>query len=84
MPGFVSPVELLLLAVVALVVFGPKKLPEMARTLGKGLRSFKESLSGITESLDADPAPHAPSALGQPAPQAAHSRDDLDDALTVG
>jgi TatA/E family protein of Tat protein translocase len=38
--------ELLLLGLVALVLFGPKRLPDMARSLGAGLRDFKESLSG--------------------------------------
>jgi sec-independent protein translocase protein TatA len=46
MPGFIGMPELLLLALVALLLFGPKKLPEMGRGLGKGLREFKESVSG--------------------------------------
>jgi sec-independent protein translocase protein TatA len=47
--------ELLLLAVVALLFFGPKRLPEMARGLGHGMREFKDSVSGIT-STEATPA----------------------------
>jgi sec-independent protein translocase protein TatA len=46
MPGFIGMPELLLLGLVALLLFGPKKLPEMGRGLGKGLREFKESVSG--------------------------------------
>jgi sec-independent protein translocase protein TatA len=46
MPGFIGMPELLLLALVALVLFGPKRLPEMGRGLGKGLREFKESVAG--------------------------------------
>ncbi|HZP74431.1 MAG TPA: twin-arginine translocase TatA/TatE family subunit [Gaiellaceae bacterium] len=46
MPGFIGMPELLLLALVALVLFGPKRLPEMGRGLGKGLREFKESVTG--------------------------------------
>jgi sec-independent protein translocase protein TatA len=46
MPGFIGMPELLLLALVALVLFGPKRLPEMGRSLGKGLREFKDSVSG--------------------------------------
>ncbi|MGH7622534.1 MAG: twin-arginine translocase TatA/TatE family subunit [Gemmatimonadaceae bacterium] len=38
--------ELLLLGLVALIVFGPKRLPEMGRGLGKGMREFKESVTG--------------------------------------
>jgi len=46
MPGFIGFPELLLLGLLALVLFGPKRLPEMGRGLGKGLREFKESVSG--------------------------------------
>jgi sec-independent protein translocase protein TatA len=46
MPGFIGLPELMLLGLVALILFGPKRLPEMGRGLGKGLREFKESVSG--------------------------------------
>jgi sec-independent protein translocase protein TatA len=46
MPGFVGFPELLLLGLVVLLVFGPKRLPEMGRSMGKGLREFKESIAG--------------------------------------
>jgi sec-independent protein translocase protein TatA len=46
MPGFVGFPELLLLGVLALVIFGPKRLPEMGRGLGKGMREYKESVTG--------------------------------------
>lgn len=45
MPGFVGLPELILFGIVALLIFGPKKLPEMGRSLGKGLREFKDSVS---------------------------------------
>jgi sec-independent protein translocase protein TatA len=48
--GFISapgPLELLVILVVALIVLGPKRLPEAARSLGRGMREMKESLSGI-------------------------------------
>lgn len=45
MPGFIGFPELLLLGLVALLVFGPKRLPEMGRSLGRGLREFKHSVS---------------------------------------
>lgn len=48
MPGFVGLPELLLFGIVALLIFGPKKLPEMGRSLGKGLREFKDSVSTET------------------------------------
>ena len=46
MPFGISWVEILLLLLVALLVFGPKRLPEMGRSLGRGLREFKDSVSG--------------------------------------
>jgi sec-independent protein translocase protein TatA len=46
MPGWVSPWELLILLAFVLVLFGPKRLPEMGRSLGKGMREFKDSISG--------------------------------------
>ena len=45
MPG-IGMMELVLVGVVALLVFGPKRLPEMGRSLGRGLREFKDSVSG--------------------------------------
>jgi sec-independent protein translocase protein TatA len=49
MPGFIGVPELLLLGLVALLLFGPKRLPEMGRGLGKGMREFKDSISGVTD-----------------------------------
>ena len=46
MPGFIGFPELLLLGLLALVLFGPKRLPEMGRGLGKGMREFKDSITG--------------------------------------
>ncbi len=46
MPFGIGWPEILILLLVALLVFGPKRLPEMGRSLGKGLREFKDSVSG--------------------------------------
>ena len=46
MPFGIGIWELLILLLVLLLVFGPKRLPEMGRQLGKGMREFKESVSG--------------------------------------
>jgi sec-independent protein translocase protein TatA len=56
MPGWISPWELLILLVVVLLVFGPKRLPEMGKSLGKGLREFKDSVSGRDDDRDRDRA----------------------------
>jgi sec-independent protein translocase protein TatA len=46
MPGFIGFPEILLLGLVVLLVFGPKRLPEMGRSMGRGFREFKDSVSG--------------------------------------
>jgi sec-independent protein translocase protein TatA len=68
MPGFIGVPELILLGVLALVLFGPKRLPEMGRGLGKGMREFKDSISGDHDrgelhSLPLDDDPSHPSTL---------------------
>jgi len=45
MPGFIGFPEILLLGLVVLLVFGPKRLPEMGRSLGHGLRELKDSVT---------------------------------------
>ena len=45
----VGPMELIVILAIALIVLGPKKLPEVGRSIGKGMREFKESLSGEDE-----------------------------------
>jgi sec-independent protein translocase protein TatA len=47
MPVNVGPSELIIVLVIALIVLGPKRLPEVGRSVGEGMREFKESLSGI-------------------------------------
>jgi len=42
----IGPMELMIVLVIALLVIGPKKLPDVARSLGRGMREFKESISG--------------------------------------
>jgi sec-independent protein translocase protein TatA len=45
----VGPMELIVILAIALIVLGPKKLPEVGRSIGKGMREFKESLNGEDE-----------------------------------
>ncbi|CAN5201029.1 hypothetical protein BH18ACT12_BH18ACT12_21440 [soil metagenome] len=54
MPGFIGLPELLLLGLVVLLVFGPKRLPEMGRSMGRGMREFKDSISGSGRDDDDD------------------------------
>ena len=58
MPGWISPWELLLLALVVLLSSAPKRLPEMGRSLGKGMREFKDAVTGKDD--DEDVAPELP------------------------
>ncbi len=42
----IGPMELIIVLAIALIVLGPKKLPDAGRSLGKGMREFKDSVSG--------------------------------------
>ncbi|HVP01146.1 MAG TPA: twin-arginine translocase TatA/TatE family subunit [Solirubrobacteraceae bacterium] len=59
----IGPMELVVVLIIALVVLGPKKLPEVGRSVGKGMREFKASLTGETE-------PRADDAIEKPVLQA--------------
>jgi sec-independent protein translocase protein TatA len=68
--GLESPMHLLVVLIIAILVLGPKKLPEAARGLGTGIRQFKESLDGKHDETAAAPVV-APAATTAPAPAAA-------------
>ena len=55
MPNIGAP-ELIVILVIALLVLGPKKLPEVGRSVGKGMREFKESLAGESPDEEKKPA----------------------------
>ncbi len=46
--------ELIVIFIVALIVFGPKRLPELGRTLGKGIMELKKAVQGVKEQMDAE------------------------------
>lgn len=71
--GLDNPLHIAILLVILLLIFGAKKLPELGRSLGTGMRSFKESISGESradehvEQLPAAPAePASTVAAGEP------------------
>ena len=85
MMGLDNPIHIAFLLVLLLLVFGAKRLPEMGRSLGAGLRGFKESISGETGVVHAEhariagapvqPATHRPPAA-EPAPVRALRQPD--------
>ena len=88
MPLGIGPGELVIVLLIALLVLGPKKLPEVGRSLGKGLREFKE---GMNEDDVADAAtaeedvrdlpPAAPAPEATPAPAAEPVAEVIDSPL---
>ena len=42
----IGPLEIVVILIIALIIFGPKRLPELGRSMGKGIREFRSSLSG--------------------------------------
>ncbi|MHB8577504.1 MAG: twin-arginine translocase TatA/TatE family subunit [Dehalococcoidia bacterium] len=69
--GLGNPLHIALLLVIALLVFGAKRLPEMGKSLGSGMRGFKDALSGEAEPVGIA-APEA--ATTEPAAQRAPER----------
>ncbi len=74
-----GPLEIIIILVIVLVVFGPKRLPDLGRSLGKGMREFKDSVTGkdkddelpevrqVTPVEHSEPAP-TPTTAGEPKP----------------
>lgn len=60
MPFGIGVPELLILLVVLLLVFGAKRLPEMGKSLGKGMREFKDGISGLDDTVTTTPPTTAP------------------------
>ena len=56
MPFNIGLPELVIVLVIALIVLGPKKLPDFGRSLGNGMREFKDSISGDSKREDDDEA----------------------------
>jgi sec-independent protein translocase protein TatA len=83
----VGPMELAIVLVVALIVLGPKRLPEVGRSLGNGIREFKDSLSNESHheqdddddddaqlEVEEPPKPVTTAAATAPAPPAGESK----------
>jgi sec-independent protein translocase protein TatA len=68
MGDLLQPWHLILLAVVAFLLFGAKRLPELGKGLGEGLKGFREGIKGISDPPPPPPAPPAPPAQQQNTP----------------
>ena len=72
----IGPMEIAIVLIIALVVFGPKRLPELGKSLGKGIREFKGSITDQAEE------PTHPAALeSQAAAEAPGQVTEADDAV---
>lgn len=75
MPNIGAP-EIIIVLVVVLLIFGPKRLPQLGRSLGGGMREFKDSVTGKNKDRDELDAPEAkpePVHAEQPSEPARHS-----------
>jgi len=75
----IGPLELAIVLIIALVVFGPKRLPELGRSLGKGIREFRGSVSGDSHDEPEPPRdsiepPKSPAKPGPEGDTVAHDR----------
>jgi sec-independent protein translocase protein TatA len=68
MPFNVGPMELIIVLALALIVLGPKRLPEAGKAIGKGMREFKDSLAGDSKDEDDDATPAIPAGSATTAP----------------
>lgn len=69
MGDILQPWHLIVLAVVAFLLFGAKRLPELGKGLGEGLKGFREGIRGITDPLPPAQPTQQQSATAAPAPQ---------------
>ena len=71
MTGLTSPLHIALLLLIALLLFGAKRLPEIGRGLGSGMREFKESITAHTDMSQAALPPPSAASTSAPAPAVA-------------
>jgi TatA/E family protein of Tat protein translocase len=72
MMGNIGPMEVLVVLIIALVVFGPKRLPDLGHSLGKGIREFKGSVTGESD----EPPAQVETARAESRPATTHRIED--------
>src|SRR3954454_1282720 len=65
----IGPIELIIILVIALIVIGPGRLPDVGAALGKSIREFRKASSDLTDATRVDTTPLPPSAAPAPTPQ---------------
>jgi sec-independent protein translocase protein TatA len=76
-----SPVDLAMLLLLALLLFGAKRLPEIARSLGVGMREFKDSIDGVTDPDASEPPAQAVAAASIPPPASSTQESSSEQAV---
>ena len=72
----VGPFELAIVLIIALIVFGPKRLPELGKSLGRGIREFKGSVTGDHDDDDDEPKPRPPRSSPRRRPASEKAAED--------
>ena len=86
--GSIGMPELMIIFVIALIIFGPRKLPELGRSMGKSLSEFKRASNDLKNTLDEeirveDKPPPTQSAQPEPPPPAAVPEHTLDEEIRI-
>jgi sec-independent protein translocase protein TatA len=74
----IGPLELVLILLVVLLLFGAKRLPELGRSLGSGMKEFKESVTGKDTGEDSSRTELAPGETPQPAQTSAQTETPVE------
>ena len=72
----IGPLELIIVLVIVLVIFGPKRLPSLGRQLGSGMREFKDSITGKDKDEDDEVVTPKPAIAASEADEPVRRRDD--------
>jgi sec-independent protein translocase protein TatA len=73
----IGPLELAIVLIIALVIFGPKRLPDLGRSLGKGMREFKDSISGKDDEDEAEERARLEAESSRPEPDPERVEGDV-------